>query len=230
MPNHVNNIIKLTGDRKRIEELLEAVKADEIGIGSLDFNKVIPMPQSLDIPSGSATDRGYAKYMNFINLYTLVDVNALTSIPIISAAREEAYLENEPNVDRSEFELGKEAFQNEILYGARTWYEWCIENWGTKWNSYGYDSYDRSDPSTIGFHTAWSAPHPVLEKLAEMYPEVQFEHEWADEDIGFNCGRKIYDHGTCIENYLPEGEEATAFAMNLWGYGESEEMLEEQSL
>ena len=20
-----------------------------------------------------------------------------------------------------------------------TWYDWCIANWGTKWNAYGYD-------------------------------------------------------------------------------------------
>ena len=33
-----------------------------------------------------------------------------------------------------------------------------------------------------------------LSKLAESYPEVSLEHEWADEDIGMNCGRKTYEH------------------------------------
>lgn len=27
-------------------------------------------------------------------------------------------------------------------------------------------------------------PHPVLEKLAELLPDNELEHEWADEDIG----------------------------------------------
>lgn len=230
MPNHVTSIIKLTGDRKKIEEMLEAVKTDEIGIGSLDFNKVIPMPESLNITSGTATERGYEAYKGFMEVYTLFGTTNMDSILHVPPSSEDAFLRQRPDIDRSEFELGKQAFQNEMRYGATTWYDWCINNWGTKWNSYGYDYFDRSDPSTIGFHTAWSAPHPIIEKLAKRYPEVSIEHQWADEDIGYNCGRRIYENGACIEQYLPEGEEATEFAMNLLGYGDSEETMEEQSL
>lgn len=54
------------------------------------------------------------------------------------------------------------------------------------------------------FLTAWSAPHPILEKLSEMYPDIKFEHEWADEDIGMNCGRYVYFDGERTEEYYPE--------------------------
>ena len=43
--------------------------------------------------------------------------------------------------------------------------DWSIKNWGTKWNSYGYDNLDRSDISenpAFSFYTAWSAPHPII--------------------------------------------------------------------
>ena len=55
MPNHVENIIQLRGDQKRIREMLEQIKDDDFGIGTIDFQKVIPMPASLDIISGSKT-------------------------------------------------------------------------------------------------------------------------------------------------------------------------------
>lgn len=54
--------------------------------------------------------------------------------------------------------------------------------------------------------SAWSAPHPVIARLAEMFPSVKFEHKWADEDIGMNCGRRVYYDGERIEEYYPESE------------------------
>ena len=71
MPNHVTNHIKISGDPKRIKELLEAVKYDDVGLGSIDFNKVIPKPASLDIECGSNTDAGLKAYRDFISVYTL---------------------------------------------------------------------------------------------------------------------------------------------------------------
>ena len=38
MPNRIINTIRLTGDREKINELLESVKDNRFGIGSLDFN------------------------------------------------------------------------------------------------------------------------------------------------------------------------------------------------
>lgn len=73
------------------------------------------------------------------------------------------------------------------LYGANNWYDWNRENWGTKWNAY-WSSLE-SDNVLI-FHTAWSTPIPVFEKLAEICYEhnVSFIGKWADEDMGCNTG------------------------------------------
>ena len=38
MPNHVTNIITYEGDRKQIAEMLEAIKNDELGISTVEFN------------------------------------------------------------------------------------------------------------------------------------------------------------------------------------------------
>lgn len=97
--------------------------------------------------------------------------------------------------------------------------EWSITNWGTKWNAYGYEEgTDYSACDELTFQTAWSAPHPILRKLSEMFPEIVFKHQWADEDIGMNCGERCYLGGEKIDEFIPEGIRATEFALEVWDY------------
>ncbi len=221
MPNHVVNHISLQGDPEKIRSMLETIKSDEHGIGSVDFNKIIPMSKSLDIEAGSRTDRGLKVYRDFIDVYTLagtMNMDKLRNIPVES---EEIFLRQRTDIRRDEWELGKAAWRNIRDFGAPTWYDWCISNWGTKWNAYGYseDTIDYHDGDTLYFQTAWSAPHPILEKLTQMFPDIMLEHEWADEDVGQNCGRYSYQNGERIEEYYPESEaEAVEFACKLWDY------------
>lgn len=223
MPNHVVNHISLQGDPEKIRSMLEAIKSDELGIGSVDFNKIIPMPKSLNIEAGSRTDRGLQAYRDFIDVYTFArsindTAKALENIPVES---EEVFLRQRTDIRRDEWELGRTAWHNIREYGAPTWYDWCVTNWGTKWNAYGYDENgtDYHDGDSLCFQTAWSAPHPILEKLTEMFLEIELEHEWADEDIGQNCGRRSYKDGERIEEYYPESEtEAIEFACRAWDY------------
>lgn len=219
MANDVINIITLSGDRKTIYEMLDSVKSDEIGIGSLDFNKVIPMPDSLNITAGSATERAYKLYKDFMDVYTLFGTTNMDNVLHVPPSSEDAFLRQRPDIDRSEFNLGKAVFQNKMQYKATTWYDWCIANWGTKWNAYGYEfEMDFSDNDNLWFQTAWSAPHPILEKLSEMYPSITLTHQWADEDLGANCGERTYLGGEMIGEYIPEGVRAMQFAMEVWDY------------
>lgn len=126
--------------------------------------------------------------------------------------------------DKKTWDLGVTAVENLHKYDAPTWYEWSINNWGTKWNAYGYEKgTDYSKSENLWFQTAWSAPHPILQKLSEMYPDITFEHEWADEDIGQNGGRKTYCNGECTEEYCPESQkDGIEFACRIWDYDPAE--------
>ncbi len=94
MPNHVENIITLKGDEKRIREMLEAIKNDDFGLGTLDFNKIIPMPNSLNIEAGSRTDKGLKAYSDFIDVYVFGRnaEDALNAIQNIPKEIEDAFL------------------------------------------------------------------------------------------------------------------------------------------
>ena len=48
--------------------------------------------------------------------------------------------------------------------------------------------------------------------------DVRFTHEWADEDIGNNCGRCEFENGECVYDWEPGShKEALEFATGVWG-------------
>lgn len=118
MPNHVTNIIEIKGDPNRLKSLFEAVKNDEHGLGSIDFNKLIPMPPELDIEEGSQTKRGLKAYKDFIEVYTFNGKKEDFDLLNIPEKSKQAFLRVRPDIDRAAWNLGRQAFQNEQKYGA----------------------------------------------------------------------------------------------------------------
>ena len=227
MPNWVQNNIKFSGDTAEIKKMLETIKNDEISFGSIDFNKIIPMPDSLNIECGSRTDKGIEMVKNY-----------LESMPEELKGKEGTYEEfiadlRNHSTDISDekekkiWDIGVTAVDNLYKYNAPTWYEWCNDNWNTKWNACGYDeNTDYSDSDFIWFQTAWSAPVPVIQKLSEMYPNIELTLEFADEDLGQNCGEMKFKDGDIFEEYIPQtGKEAIEFAAKVWEYDLSDFQL-----
>lgn len=105
------------------------------------------------------------------------------------------------------------------LYGTNNWMDWSRANWGTKWNAFRFeDDLDDHDPGRIVFVTANGAPHPVLKKLSEMYPDIIMRHQWADDNVGCNCGERTYKGGQLIDEYIPDyGRRSVDFACEVMG-------------
>ena len=240
MPNHVMNRIYFDCSDEKAKEIMEAVMYDpnpadeeETGYGTLDFNKLIPMPPALMIEAGSSTEQGIEIYLTAVNPDTqdydlpkmpkdkfdklLSDLNGERRFTTYKARLSDEEIERYTRY--SSFgklaDTGKQAINNYINYGATTWYDWCINNWGTKWNS--YDPWKGEEKGLI-FSTAWSAPHPVIEAMAKKYPDVFITHEWADEDIGQNCGMREYENGECVYDYAPSSrKDSIEYATKVWG-------------
>ncbi len=62
---------------------------------------------------------------------------------------------------------------DEALLDNEGWYDWRIDNWGTKWDIYDARC-SRMDDNTLvlAFFTAWSPPFPIFDKLTDMGFEV----------------------------------------------------------
>lgn len=212
------NQLHLSGEQKRIDDLLKSVKGED---SVLNFNRIIPMPESLNIECGSRTDRGLKAYKDFVYVYTFAGTEEkdLMNIP---KEKEAAFLRVRQDIRRDEWELGKAAFQNERKYGAPTWYEWARQSWGTKWSAYNAEIVE---DNTIMFNTAWSRAMPVIQKLAENFPDIHFEYCWADEDLGVNTGMAEFEGGEIIhdEFFEAQSKEAYELAADLWGLDLEEE-------
>ena len=92
MPNYVSNVLTLHGDPAQIRAMLEAIQYDDLGIGSVDFNKIIHMTESLDIESGSQTSTGLKAYQDFIEVYTLGGTIHQGTLENIPRESEDAFL------------------------------------------------------------------------------------------------------------------------------------------
>ena len=56
----------------------------------------------------------------------------------------------------------------------QAWWDWRVQNWGTKWNSYDCEVIEIDDEQIeYRFSTAWSPPEGVIEKLREQYPDIE---------------------------------------------------------
>lgn len=163
MSKNVTNSITFEGKNERIVEMLETVKIDNYRRGSIDFNKLIPRPASLNIEEGSDTNEGLKAYKEFIEVYKLKGKMTKEELLSIPEEKEKIFLRMRKDIPLSTWKLGRTAYRNLLQYGAPTWYEWDMQNWGTKWNAYIYEEgEDYSQSKEIRFDTANTAPHPVL--------------------------------------------------------------------
>ena len=73
-------------------------------------------------------------------------------------------------------------------YGASDWYEWRIENWGTKWDAAETIILENSvDELCVCFNTAWAPPTEWLKKVSLRFPNLNFVMDYMEEGQGY-CG------------------------------------------
>lgn len=199
MPNHISNIVYLEvedaideEEQKKIAELLKSVKTD---YSAFDFNTIIPMPEVLrDTRSPSQPIEDKVQFEKELAEYKRDkdDKTKYVTKPITFA----------------------QSRRYKTLYGTDNWYEWANNNWGTKWNA--YDINENPEHGHIQFDTAWSPPLPVFVALSAKFPNVKILIEYADEDIGNNCGEFELLSGEVVDDTDRSGDEE--FACRVCGY------------
>ncbi len=214
MPNHVTNILTITGQADEIKACLKTIKGDGNEERHIDFNKIVPRPKSLDITSGGRVDSAMALIKNDTEYFRqMMDYPWVKNEGLKSVSELKEYLRG--TITEEEMNEGKLAIENIERYGHKDWYSWSNANWGTKWNAYDQQELELG---TIQFDTAWSTPFPVIHELAKKFHNLCFEVKFADEDLGNNCGAYKFEGGQLTGEYLPEKTEALKFACLIKGY------------
>ena len=103
---------------------------------------------------------------------------------------------------------------------GESWYDWRVQNWGTKWT--GYDGRFNDDQTAFSFCTAWSPPLPIIKKLAEITGQT-LVLGYIEEGMFF-CGKytagREFDHDEFYNDIKAAPEELR----NELGYEEWEEL------
>jgi len=190
MPNWVITRIYITGPEDKIKEFEDKVirlgEEEEV----FSFNRINKRPEELD--------------------NTQCPPPKSKKIKVKTLSGEEMEIEEIADCNNATREMCKDL---ESRFGHNNWYDWNNWNWGTKWDC--SESIYSQEDKMLQFETPWSAPVPIHEMMAEMFPDLTFQGTYADEDFGSNAG--------CIENgavYFVENqsEEAYEIAATLWGY------------
>lgn len=230
MPNWVRNQFTIRGPQEDLMKFVEDVKGDE----PFDFNKLIPMPPELNVTSGSNEKEKMLFFLsdrltmpeedilqrNFDDVLRRHNIKEGTTVKCCFN-NIERILESLKNlVSRCDFNWDK--FYDEGMcysrnmaeYGYTTWYNWCVDVWGTKWNACDSVVSVNEDHVEVMFNTAWSMPEGIFEAIAEKYLTLSIDGVFADEDIGSNCGTfTIVDGEFTIDDLSGN----TEFACGVWG-------------
>jgi hypothetical protein len=226
MPNWTENDLTITGPD--VQKILNAIRSDDKDDEDarlLDFNTIIPYPQAY-----KEMDQRAREYREKFFAIAQDDPERGQKLEALAA------------------EYGVEPGSPWIKDGYNSGgYDWCCDNWATKWNATRVHLTTRKDDSKppvqknvqcgycqtvhdttylqvwickqcgsplpdvqpimafLEFDTAWSPPIPVIEKLAEMFPDHAFELQYFEGGMGFS-GHARWSEG--IEEYHHQYEYA----------------------
>ena len=172
MPNHVTNILKASPEV--LAGLVRNYTHDEVC--------------EINAREDRAVESSAARLMEYTPKYVSVDDKIIDFSTVLPA----------PKDDDPIYTASKTDYGNGMVgwsFDGFSPMDWSREHWGTKWNAYSQTIED----DTLRFDTAWSHPTPVIEALSKKFPEDEITVQFADEDLGSNCGEYIIKNGEIIQ-------------------------------
>ena len=194
MPNWTTNVVSIKSMNKEILEELKCRIASEDT--AVDFNNITPMPQELSIEAGGND-------YNDLQAYCIAN-----DLPMPTVMYEQFSKQNSiTDMLHANMEHGRALYENIKAYQHLHWYDWCIDNWGVKWNTNGDETSVEIIEHDNGiyelsllFNTAWNAPYAIFEDLSCMLPEKTFLIAESEYEEGFK-ERYEYSQGMMINAY-----------------------------
>lgn len=135
---------------------------------------------------------GFAWTSNFLSAfcpepdYTLVPVSFTYPDPRAASADNAAQL--------------IEALVNQAVFKDDSWYDWRLQNWGTKWELYDICLDDDTDSGDVSFSfsTAWSPPLEGVYAISKKFPNALFVLSYEESGSDF-CGVSFVLNGRVFD-------------------------------
>lgn len=157
--------------------------------GSFDFNTIKPMPEKLNVFTHSGVEMWVEICTGQINFSQISEPKKTVK-----------------DFSEKDFNDFIQCLKNYRKYGAKSWYEWRIANWGIKSNT----RENHYDGNTLKFKSASDTPKLIWQEIAKKYPKINWVIKFADEDWGCNTGIITIKNGICNVNYF-ENQSKEAF-------------------
>lgn len=208
MPNHITNILTITDgqedERARLRDLLGA---------NVDFCRIVPQPQCVrPLPPDNVGHPDDGPSCHIVSAAVMVSRQLMPG-RYVGDERGTLYPQEYEAIRRGrprDWQHFARCLACIAETGYAYWRDWQIAHWGTKWNAYN----QFRDGDRWAFDTAWSTPMPIWEALAKQFPTLTLQVEYADEDIGHNCGTLTLSGGS-VTGATPADPDA--FAMRVRG-------------
>ena len=173
MPNWCTNRVTISGDKEWVQFFKWAVKGEGENKRLFSFNSIIPFPDEL---------------------------NGIGS-PVKIVDTEEEIEQYKKDHSDSEWSIGnlpitqKRSEELKTKYYADNWYDWCNDNWTSKWDACDvYLDIDEPDYLQYRFDTPWGPPENIYETLKLQHPKIHIS--WFYDEPGME-----------MAGYLNEEEE-----------------------
>ena len=97
--------------------------------------------------------------------------------------------------DEAKAKFEKHCEELKEKYGHMDWYNWRVENWGTKWDVSESDV-DEMEGKSLNIHytTAWAPNDGFIKFASKVYPSLNFRLSYEEAGMGF-CGVLICRNG-----------------------------------
>jgi hypothetical protein len=146
----------------------------------------------LDV-SGNKIDIQKFKELTLVKLGESDDLNF--TMEILRQTPTELLEQTSPNMWRGEEDdiEGKLEFEKKIeelkqKYGYTDWYNWRVDNWGTKWDvAETYILDDEDEFFSVQYNTAWAPNIEWVRYVAKQFPELTFTLSFTEPGMGY-CG------------------------------------------
>jgi hypothetical protein len=100
------------------------------------------------------------------------------------------------DADEAQKKLEEDTARNLEVHGYGNWYDYCVNEWGTKWdvggNDYNEPQQDSPNKITMSFDSAWAPPCAAMEKFM---------------DLGFSVRLYYYEPGMCFAGIWEDGSD-----------------------
>ena len=177
--------------------------------GRPTFTKLVPTPHALKLMEEVEDSQLYSAYTK-----SILDADPSSLLELYTRRNPgkpyDEWVDELATTYPLDVVLARKDLQDE--YGVDGWYDFNCKYYGCKWDASSEEEYE-DGVTEIEFQTPWSPPEPIMDLVANMFPEEKFTWHCDEESCAFSFDRDYHGDGTYSEHdvfpeyftpYIPE--------------------------